>query len=139
MPHKYLNKIGINSDDVCIFNTENINIDRCRRERFQKQRKKYGFDERETWALDYTLATWLYSHLKMYKKCASRVVDLSYHKFDIPDWNEPEKVIEVNQKEAIDIAIKKLKNYLVDEEGSEIKDFQYALRIIGIIGPALWW
>ena len=39
-----------------------------RQKEFNKQRKKYGFDERETWALDYTSVQWIYAHLKRFKK-----------------------------------------------------------------------
>ena len=39
-----------------------------RQEEFNKQRKKYGFDERETWSLDFTSVQWIYAHLKRFKK-----------------------------------------------------------------------
>lgn len=147
MSHKYLNDIGIKSNDVCIFNTESI--DKDRQKRFKKQRKKYGFDERETWSMDYTIATWLYSHFKGYKKYTSKIIDLTYHKFDIPRWDKEnniisDELIEVNQKEAINIVIKNIKFYLkysddLDKADIAIKKFEYAFRIIGIIAPAMWW
>lgn len=147
MSHKYLNDIGIKSDNVCIFNTEVI--DRDRQKRFKKQRKKYGFDERETWVMDYTMATWIYSHFKAYKKYAPRIVDLTDDKFDIPKWDKEKNIIsnemiKVNQKEAIDIVIKNIKFYLkynedLNKAKTAIKKFEYAFRIIGIIAPAMWW
>jgi len=149
MSHKYLNDIGIKSNDVCIFNTESIDTDKDGQKRFKKQRKKYGFDERETWSMNYTMATWIYSHFKAYKKYASKIVDLTYHKFNIPKWNEEENVIsdemiEINQQEAIDIVIKNIKFYLkynddLDKGNIAIRKFEYAFRIIGIIAPAMWW
>jgi hypothetical protein len=149
MSHKYLNDIGIKSNDVCIFNTESIDKDKNRQKRFKKQRKEYGFDERETWSMDYTMATWIYSHFKAYKEYASKIVNLTYHKFNIPEWNEEENVIsnemiEINQEEAIDIVIKNIKFYLkysddLNKGDIAIKKFEYAFRIIGIIAPAMWW
>lgn len=37
-----------------------------RKERFQKQREDFGFDEREIWNLRDTTIMWLYSHLKRF-------------------------------------------------------------------------
>jgi hypothetical protein len=147
MAHKYLNDIGIKSDDIAVFNTEAI--DEKRQWRFVKQRKKYGFDERETWALDFTLMTWLYSHMKAYKKYASKTVDLTFHKFKIPEWDEinhmrSKGIKIVTQDEAIKIIIKNLefclKKYENEKYTSECdKRVKYVLEIIGIILPSLWW
>ena len=119
MSHKYLNDIGIKSDDIAIFNTEAIDEDR--QERFIKQRKKYGFDERETWVLDFTLAAWLYSHMKAYKKYASKTIDLTFHQFKIPKWNKNSNSRSkdfkiVTQEKAIKIIIKNLEFYLKNYE-----------------------
>ena len=149
MSHKYLNDIGIKSDDIAIFNTEAI--DKKRQKRFKKQRKKYSFDERETWALDFTLVTWLYSHMKAYKKYASKVVDLTFTKFKIPEWDEnnhkrSEDFKVVTQKKALKIIIKNLEFCLRNYENANAvraleceERAKYALEIIGIILPALWW
>ena len=148
MSHKYLNDLGIKSSDICIFNTEETKDKRMKR--FLKQRKKYGFDERETWSMDYTMGTWLYSHFKAYKKYANKIINLTFHKFDIPKWDKKEtfsqETKQVTEEEAINIIIKNLKFYLKNydcidfkkEEKANMK-FQYALRIIGIIHPTLWW
>lgn len=37
-----------------------------RKERFQKQREDFGFDEREIWNLNNTTIMWLYAHLKRF-------------------------------------------------------------------------
>lgn len=78
--HKYLEELGIKATDICIPNSENTEDSRM--PRFLDQREKYGFDERETWSLDYTFACWLYEHLKMYLDV--NCVDLEFYKFDIP-------------------------------------------------------
>ena len=50
--------------------------------RWEKQRKRYGFDERETYEVYTVYAEWLYSHLMMYRKKASGVIDLTYHSIE---------------------------------------------------------
>lgn len=163
MAHKYLNKIGVKSTDPCVFRTEERDAKRARR--FKKERKKYGFDTRETWALGYTSATWLYEHLKVFKKCAC--INLDYHKFqipvlyDIPEGELPDhipeghtrpteyttQVIEEHtQGEAIDYMTKYLKQYIRSETASdwdeEMKGFealQCAFRIYAEVIGAMWW
>lgn len=134
MSHRYLNDIGIESIDSCVFNSEDRDGDNDRLNYFLKQREEYGFDDRETWSLDYTSAGWLYSHLLMYKEIGGEVVDLNFHKFLIPvlhDMTEEEirdemlnydlptpksfqkeKLEEHTQLECIDYMINYLRYYL---------------------------
>ena len=167
MAHKYLNKLGIKSDDPCVFNSENKRDKRIKR--FNKQRAIYGFDERETWSMDYTLATWLYEHLKAFKHFT--ICNLDYHTFDIPvlyplaqdelefadGYNFPNRytkeVIENHtQGESIDYMIDYLKHYLVDDKDisfdsdcqieTEMRGFEYyqgALKIFTAVCGAMWW
>jgi hypothetical protein len=143
MSHKYLNKLGIKSTEYCIFNSEEKKDDRIKR--FLKQRKKYGFDERETWSMDYTLACWVYSHFMWYKKHC--IVDLKYHTFEIPKWNKKKKkvckhkTIKVNQLEAINLVLENLKNYISKEDFclEECNQLEYALKIMSVIMPTMWW
>ena len=160
MSHKYLNKLGIKSDSTAIFNTEEKDQDRDKR--FKKQRKKYGFDERETWCLDYTFITWLYSHLRLYKKVS--IVNLDYHKFEIPVLYElspdeleydtgckyPKKyykeVIETHtQGEAINLMIYYFQFYLLNDNSEiepEFRAFEKAkcgIKIFAEVFGAMWW
>lgn len=163
MPHKYLNEIGIESNYCCIFNTEEI--DNGKQEYFIEQRQIYGFDERETWSMDYTFATWLYEHLQAYKEFAKEIIDLEFHKFLIPVlYDIPEdKLIYINEDktmagqykyeiieehtelEAIDIMIDYLKKYLTDtyidwkKEQIKTEYLQGAIGILKEVIPALWW
>lgn len=150
MPHKYLNAIGISSKDPGIFNTEWKENDKQRRKRFKKQRKKYGFDERETWQMDFTLATWIYEHFIWYKKHS--IVDLTFHTFEIPQWDKETNtfsetnLITVHQKDAIDIVLKNIRYYLkyadsidLDKADKAYKKFEYAFRIMGVLMPSMWW
>ena len=161
--HKYLNNLGIRSTECCIFNTRGYrDAGKERKKRFQKQRKKYGFDERETWSLDYTLIGWLYSHLKMYLDLA--IVDLTYHTFKIPylvalkddeltfaqgcqlpDRYYREEQKEATQEEAIRLACEYMEYYL--KYGGACGESEYraaemgicSLKIVAEIFGALWW
>ena len=167
MAHKYLNKIGIKSDNPCVFNSEDTKDRRIKL--FKKQRKIYGFDERETWSMDFTLATWLYEHLKAYKHFT--ICDLEYHTFDIPvlcpltqdelefedGYNFPNRytkeVVETHtQRESINYMIDYLAHYLVKDRNetfdpaysmeAEIRGFEYyqcALKIYTAVCGAMWW
>jgi len=165
--YKYLKKFKFN-EETCIFNTREKD-NSGRQKKFNKQRKKYGFDERETWSLDFTSATWLYSHLKMYLKV--NIVNLTFHKFDIPILIEREEEEleyiedsnyakayfkevnkELSQKSAIKLCITYLKDYLmfdsldykdtkisIIEEAKAIEKLKQAFKIYSIIIPAMWW
>lgn len=97
---KFLEKIGV-TDTPDIWDGK-----REHRRRWKKQRKKYGFDERETWSLDYTFCLWLYERVKMYYKRASEYVDLEFRN----DFKY--KGNTYNQKQLIKLLMKKLEKYL---------------------------
>lgn len=161
--HKYLNKLGISSDDTCIFNTTEIDSI-GRQERFNQQRIEHSFDERETWGLDFTFATWLYEHLRVYMDCADGFVNLNFHKIDIPILKEIPKnelkyssgsiiadeyyttIIENHtQREAILLMIEYLEAYLKPEfKDTEEEIIAYgkvtcAIKIFAEIFGTMWW
>lgn len=80
--HKYLNEIGVPSSAITTFATTDRSA--LPGKRIRQQRRKYGFDVRETYCLDVTIAGWLYSHLRMYLAASSRVIDHSVKVCDIP-------------------------------------------------------
>lgn len=144
MAHKYLNKLGIKSNVTCIFNTRDKELDDKKRKRWKKQRKNHEFDERETWELCYTSATWLYEHIKMFKNSTKDIINLSYHKFNIPVLYDipndkldlsvccenqiankytKEVMEEHTQGEAIDLIIKYIEQYLLDIDHFNDYDF----------------
>lgn len=136
MAHKYLNEIGIPSTDICIPNTENIptidntdEIDIQKVERYEEERAIYGFDSRETWAIDYTFAAWLYEHLMLYKDIAC--VDLNYYKVNIstvtPNDRYNRTTIHTTIAEAIDIMCDYCKYFLqhYDSENEDILSLAY--------------
>lgn len=132
--HKYLNKLGVRDDDICTPGTTDDDGGSERMKMFRKEREEYGFDSRETWALEFTAALWLYEHLKMYKKKAGKMINLSFHKFRISEikvdpkvwetreFGDIEKYIsvgeekEMTQEEAIDLCCRYLKHYIKTEK-----------------------
>lgn len=134
MEHKYLTDIGIKEDDM----PWNWNPDDIRQKEWVKEREKYGFDERETWDLDYSFHLWFYERLMMYNEI--NCIDTSYHKFKYK--NE-----ELTLQECIDFILETLKNKLLrdiidwDKKTSdkiykqEEKMYQLIIKIL----PCLWW
>lgn len=162
--HKYLNALNISSKDPCIFNTKEKEKSRKRQKRYLEQREKYGFDERETWALNSTLIGWLYSHLKWITKHTP--VDFTVYSFDIPvlkpipkkelEWIDEEKglavryytenVKTVTQEEAMKKALTYMEYYLrhsesmsPEKERKSDEKAACALKIIAVIFPVLGW
>ena len=76
--------------------------DEIRNQKWEKEREECGFDERETWNLDFTFFCWLYERLKKYKEVSP--VDLSCK---IVKVNNEEKTLEewldimINNAEAL--------------------------------------
>lgn len=103
-----------------------------------REREIYGFDERETWAIDRYFVEWLYSHLMMYLDRTDSVIDLEFYKFKFESK-------EYTQKEAILFIVNACKNYLLikseyNEEYIDIlKDVQRAIKLFADIFPAMWW
>lgn len=165
MAHKYLNELGLKSTECCIFNSEDIEDDRI--EQFREERSKYGFDSRETWSLDFTLVSWIYSHLKMFQDIGGKVVDLTFHTFNVPELipipeselkysegnNYPDKYYNIQTTthtldECISLVCEYLEDVLRDsdsvwgDEEASLRNMdksKCAINIVAEILPALWW
>lgn len=103
---------------------------------WEKERQIYGFDNRETWSLDFTFYLWLYERLMMYKEIGGQAVDLTYHRFEY-------KNKEYTQLELIDEMLTRLR-FCFSEEYNEWneEDYEYVHEIEAIwavILPAMWW
>ena len=154
-------------DRTCLFNTKKKD-NTGRKELFAKQRKKYGFDERETWCLSYTSILWLYCHLKRYKDWGGMVAmdDENANQYTIKiikkdengDYVYKEKINEDGFKELkfvkekatipygkiIDLMCEYFEyfiNYADDDDKSRIAYLLAAdaMRLYGKILPSLWW
>ena len=64
---KYLQKLGINIKNTPWGWCEDKKHNQRKKE-WKKQRKIYGFDSRETWSLNYTIAILVYERLSMYNE-----------------------------------------------------------------------
>ena len=146
MAHKYIEELkkkyadDARSHNIVDPSTLGMNIHTDHRaKRWAKQKIKYGFDDRETWAMDYTFYCWLYEHLKMFKEICC--IDLNYHKFEY----EGE---ELTQGECIDRMLEGCELYIAyDDSGwgkdklteEEQKKIDDVIKIWGIVIPAMWW
>ena len=151
--HRYLSKYNKklrsfrkaeeNYDGCTLPNTPDKDDERMKL--FKKQRKKYRFDERETWSLDHTSVVWLYEHIRMYLDIGGKVVDL-----ERPLTAE---LLEEIGKEQQGLATKKeVLEYICeliekwdDQISRNIHDdkawtyAQKALRLYAVILPYMWW
>ena len=93
--NKYLEDLGLEPYQYGV----NWTLDDKRKDlrRWDRQRRKYGFDERETREMDVAYAEWLYSRLMMYRKRASKAVDLTYYsiEFDGKEYTQIEAIDKV--------------------------------------------
>lgn len=152
--HKYLNQIGISSKEPCIFNTSEFDMGKMRK--YRKERRKYGFDGRETWCLSYTLISWIYSHIRYMQEEAGKIIDWKYHKFNIPvliDVYGPYtpngkyryhkvSIEEHNANEIWDIISEYCVVYLKSDIGFDLCAEEKAMCVVEIISyifPILWW
>ena len=138
MGRKFLEDIGIKE--------EKIKHSKKRKKRLAKQRKKYGFDEVETWSLENTFYYWLYERLKMYMKVADPVVDLNFHKFEYKSKTYTQKELILKLIDLLKENILARENwYKIDNEEIPVFFDRYNERtkeiceIWGIILPAMWW
>lgn len=96
---------------------------------FKEQREQFGFDERETYSLDYSFILWLYERLKMYLDKSDKIIDLTFHKYTF-------RGKEYTQKEMIVMLITKLE-YVFHSATYGISDD--ILEIFTLIVHDLWW
>lgn len=125
---KYLDDIGVTQ------RPDTWNEDDVRQEQWVKEREEYGFDERETWALNFSFYLWLYERLKRFVDVCC--IDLDYHKFQY-NWAE------YTQRQMIDMMIERLE-FSFKPEYNDFDEKQYTYvseieKIWAIVLPAMWW
>lgn len=125
---KYLDDLGIPRKEQ---GTNFIKGSFKRRRRWAKARKKYGFDERETWDLERSFVEWIYTRVMMYKDCTKDIIDLKFHKI-------PYKDAEITQKEAIDRILQLSQAYLKDDtvNHNAVKDICDLWKEVSY---CMWW
>ncbi len=125
---KFLDDIGV------VDRPDTWNVNDKRQEKWKKERDTYGFDERETWSLDYSFRLWLYERLKRYVEVAC--IDLNYHRFE---YNGAE----YTQGQLIDMMLDRLQ-FSFRKEYNDLDKEQYEYvseveKIWAIVMPAMWW
>ena len=127
MAHKYIREI-IDLKNTPYGWSENTGRDL----NWVEQRRIYGFDERETWALDSSFFYWLYERLRMYDEI--NCIDTSFHKFQIEDK-------ELTQQECIDEILSLCKEIITqrisDEERVNKQD--KVMKIWSTCYYSMWW
>lgn len=141
--NKYLEDIGLKEE---YYGTNFCNGKNDKRQKhWAKQRKKYGFDDRELWCLDVRYIEWLYSRCMMFKKKALKVFDLSQNTINYDG-------IEYNAQDALNIIIEVLKDFLIyyeKDENTTQKNTQkdqilydnviFATHLWAELLPFMWW
>ena len=129
MTHQYLDEVMRNKPYF---------LEPSKEWKFWKQRRQYGFDQRETYALNDTFYCWLYERLRMYVDKASKIIDLEYHRFT---W----KGKEYTQLDLIRELLTHLEFYFKSTEDCILLNLEEEkiVREIGeiwaILLPAMWW
>lgn len=125
---KYLDDIGVT------YRPDTWNEDDQRQSRWAQERETYGFDERETWSLNYSFRLWLYERLKRFVDVCC--FNLEYHKFEYQGK-------EYSQRQMIDMMLERLE-FSFKPEHNDLDDEQF--RYVNEIGkiwatvlPAMWW
>lgn len=131
MKRKYIDELGVKPEDTpqgwCYY-------DDVRMKHWQKQREEYGFDERETWCIDYSFILWFYERLMMYNEI--KVVDKNKVRIEY-------KGETMSLQEAIDRMIEGCRLYitknvfdLTDEEWRKVEDVYH---LFAVTHNYLWW
>ena len=135
--NKYLEDIGLKPWEYGVNWT--VDSEKEQLKKWKKQRRKYGFDDRETYTLFTIYAEWLYSHLMMYKKASTEIgkLDLTYHTFEFEGKT-------YTQLDAIDHILKWTRYFLknhddVDKSDKAMDKLQKATRLWAEILPYVWW
>ena len=113
---------------------------RIRDIKFWFQKRTRGWSDDECWNLDWAFIKWLNSRLKIYKKGASKIVNLEYHKFIYEDK-------EYTQLELIDKLIditnwfidNEIFNFVWEEPEKAEKKKNEMMDIFKLIYWSLWW
>ena len=138
--NKYLDDLGISRKE---YGTNNFKAGSFRRwNKWRKQRKNYGFDDRETWYLGHTYIEWLYSHLRMYRQRSN--VDMDASLLTNVVVSKDKVIEEISMSDAYIFMTEVLGNYLKAEaeEGSmpfPSDEVYEALHMFASTFMAWWW
>lgn len=136
MGHKYLEDIGVTANRE-LWWLDNASYPNDKRiDQWKKEREVYGFDDRETWELQFAFYFWLYERLMMYVEHAGTIVNLEYHTFEYEGK-------EYNQKQLIDLILERLR-FCFSPEFDEYNEKHVEIvssiaKLWAIVLPVMWW
>lgn len=130
MARKYLDDLGVPEDE----RPENWCPDDPRQEQWDIEQETYGFDQRETWALDNTIFMFLYERLMMFNEV--NILDTSFHK-------EPFRGQTIDQQEALDKMIDACRIAITikadDRTQKDLTEINNLFELLAIWHNRLWW
>lgn len=126
--HKYLDDIGVTN------RPDTWNKNDARQKQWKKEREKYGFDERETWNIEFTWHLWLYERLMAYIEWSD--ADLDYYEFEFKGEN-------YTQGKLIDMMLERLQFSFSTEYDDVDEDQKAYVNEIGeiwaLVVSSMWW
>lgn len=126
--HYYFEQIGVTP--YCL-DVEKLG----RGPRWKKQRQKYGFDDRQTWSLDFTMICLLYERLRMYKDTAT-MINLEWHQITVGKETK-------TQGQWIDELIKDCETYFKESDdltnGAGLYTAQRIWDVWKELQDVMWW
>lgn len=133
MGHKYLEDVGVSIENTPYgFGGK----EDPRNEDWKGEREVYGFDNRETWCMDFAFYCWLYERLMMFNEV--NIIDTEYHKVKVLDK-------ELTQQQCIDEMIEGCKIFIThddfyyDANEEEKKKVKNVLEIWKECISLMWW
>lgn len=130
MKHEYLERIGLIGKNNPYYLKNNKD---SRKSKWKEEFKRYGFDSRETWNLNYVFICIIYERLKMYNEYTDNKIDKTFHHYE---WKNKDYTFQQLINIVLDKCIFYLKNSDSDNAYELAKDI---FEILGIIFPSLWW
>lgn len=124
---KYLDDLGVTD------RPDTWNPDDKRQGKWQEERETYGFDERETWDLDYSFHLWLYERLKMFVKAP---INFEFHHFEYKGKTYTQKELIEMMLERLEFSFKEDYNRLNETQAAYVSEIE---EIWAIVINAMWW
>lgn len=106
----------------------------ARQENWKQEREMFGFDSRETWALDFCFLSWLYERLRFFHQCNNIATESEFEKFEIDGTK-------VSLQESIDTMIADCKYLMThdDFKPDYHPTFDRLLKYFSETIRRLWW
>ena len=108
-----------------------------RRIEYWLQRRIRGWDDRETWALNYEFIVWLNTRTKKYLELADKIIDLDYHIFTYKGFRYSQRYIITKIIELTDEYLKICEKDMFDERLENIVKTTFDL--FHLVYWAMWW